>query len=285
MTVSLSPEGVERANPYLIEGPALISFSGGRTSAFMLWRILQAHGGTLPSDVHVTFANTGKEREETLRFVHECESRWCVRVTWLERAFDGGFALVDYNSASRDGEPFDALIAEKQALPNWQARWCTGELKVKPMIAYMEAHGHPPGTYREAIGLRRDEGARLLKMFERNEKDGRQCVAPLDKAGIRKADVMAFWQMQLFDLQLQPHEGNCDRCFLKGVGIQRILERARPRDGNWWIAAETRVGATFSKRQSYADIREQVRQTPDFFEPVGHEHDVECGLLCEPEAA
>ena len=75
------------ANPYRIEGPALISFSGGRTSAFMLFKILEAHGGTLPDDVHVCFANTGKEREETLRFVHECATRWGVRVRWLERAY------------------------------------------------------------------------------------------------------------------------------------------------------------------------------------------------------
>ncbi len=63
-------------NPYLITGPALISFSGGRTSAYMLWQILAAHGGQLPDDVHICFANTGKEREETLRFVHEC-GLWC----------------------------------------------------------------------------------------------------------------------------------------------------------------------------------------------------------------
>lgn len=59
-------------NPYFITGPALISFSGGRTSGYMLRHILDAHDGTLPDDVVVTFANTGKEREETLRFVHDC---------------------------------------------------------------------------------------------------------------------------------------------------------------------------------------------------------------------
>ena len=32
-------------NPYLIEGPAVISFSGGRTSGYMLKHILDAHGG------------------------------------------------------------------------------------------------------------------------------------------------------------------------------------------------------------------------------------------------
>jgi 3'-phosphoadenosine 5'-phosphosulfate sulfotransferase (PAPS reductase)/FAD synthetase len=102
-------------NPYFITGPALISFSGGRTSAFMLWNILQAHCGALPPDVVVAFANTGKEREETLRFVHECETRWGVRIRWLEyrdlsQAYlrkDSGveqsFEEVGFNSASRRG--------------------------------------------------------------------------------------------------------------------------------------------------------------------------------------
>ena len=64
------------SNPYKINGPALISFSGGRTSGFMLWNIIQAHGGTLPKDVYVTFANTGKEAPETLDFVHEIEQKF-----------------------------------------------------------------------------------------------------------------------------------------------------------------------------------------------------------------
>ena len=116
-------------NPYLLQGPAMISFSGGRTSAYMLHQILRAHGGTLPADVHVNFANTGKEREETLRFVHECGSRWGVHINWIEyRDNDAGFDLVGYNSASREGEPFQALIDKKKRLPNWQERWCTALL-------------------------------------------------------------------------------------------------------------------------------------------------------------
>ncbi len=59
-------------DPFLISGPAVISFSGGRTSAYMLWRILRAHGGALPDDVVVCFANTGREMSATLDFVREC---------------------------------------------------------------------------------------------------------------------------------------------------------------------------------------------------------------------
>ena len=74
----------EYLNPFLIDGPALISVSGGRTSHYMLKRILDAHGGVLPPDVFVAFANTGKERPETLDFVRECAERWSVKIHWLE---------------------------------------------------------------------------------------------------------------------------------------------------------------------------------------------------------
>ena len=46
-------------NPYLITGPAQIGISGGRTSGHMVYKILEAHGGALPSDVHLFFQNTG----------------------------------------------------------------------------------------------------------------------------------------------------------------------------------------------------------------------------------
>lgn len=71
-------------SPYQIAGPALISFSGGRTSGYMLRKILEAHGGRLPADVVVGFANTGKERRETLDFVRDCGEHWDVPVVWLE---------------------------------------------------------------------------------------------------------------------------------------------------------------------------------------------------------
>ena len=43
-------------NHYRVPRPAVISFSGGRTSAYMLRRIIDAYGGRLPSDIAVVFA-------------------------------------------------------------------------------------------------------------------------------------------------------------------------------------------------------------------------------------
>lgn len=51
------------SDPFKVDGLTAISFSGGRTSAYMLWRVLQAHGGALPDGVEVCFANTNKGGE------------------------------------------------------------------------------------------------------------------------------------------------------------------------------------------------------------------------------
>lgn len=274
------------SNPYLITGPALISFSGGRTSAFMLHEILRAHGGKLPDDVVVAFANTGKEREETLRFVHECGSRWGVHVAWLEwRDDDDQFEVVGFNSASRAGEPFDALIKKKKALPNGTARWCTSFLKIIPMHAYMKSLGLDVGTYREAVGLRHDEGRRLLTMYANNDRDGRKCVAPLSKARVVKADVMAFWRDQPFDLALRTWEGNCDLCFNKGRAIRERICRDTPAASTWWSDHEHATGKTFAMRESVDDIVGYVARTPMLFDDVDpvEEYDTECGLHCAPE--
>lgn len=278
-------------SPYKIEGPALISFSGGRTSAYMLHAILRAHDGKLPPDVHVVFANTGKEREETLRFVHECSVRWGVHAYWVEyRDNEAGFEQVGYNSASRNGEPFQALIDSKKRLPNWKERWCTDRLKVQPMTDFAASLGFVPGQYAEVIGLRYDEGLRVFKGMENAEKRGRKCVYPLAKAKATKnGHVMPFWREQPFDLGLEPWEGNCDLCFLKGRGIKKRIIRADPSRAAWWAANESKHKGKqergwFDKRDSVASLVEECRRSPELFEdPEDFEYDVECGLTCSPE--
>ena len=71
------------SDPFKITEPTVISFSGGRTSAYMLWRVLQSNNG-LPDEAIVCFANTGKEEEATLKFVNDCSVNWNVPIHWLE---------------------------------------------------------------------------------------------------------------------------------------------------------------------------------------------------------
>jgi 3'-phosphoadenosine 5'-phosphosulfate sulfotransferase (PAPS reductase)/FAD synthetase len=275
---------------YHVTGPALVSFSGGRTSGFMLHEILAAHGGVLPHNVRVAFANTGKEREETLRFVHQCSVRWGVHVHWLEwRDGKPGFYEVDYNSASRNGEPFAGLIAKKKRLPNWRERWCTQNLKITPLNGLAAAFGWKSGAYTEVIGLRYDEGHRILKGLANAEKYSRTVSYPLSKARITKADVLTFWRRQEFDLELKSWEGNCDLCFMKGRAIKKAILRRDASRADWWIAQESsqkgnRERAWFDRRDSVASLLAEVRQAPDLFDFVeDEEYDAECGLHCSPE--
>ena len=273
-------------SPYRIEGPALISFSGGRTSAFMLHEIIKAHGGQLPDDVVVAFANTGKEREETLRFVFECGSRWGVLIHWLQwLPRKPGFEEVGYNSAARNGEPFRDLIDRKQRPPNHMQRYCTEHLKVRTLMAFAASLGWT--SYLEVIGLRYDEGHRILKGLANAEKHGRRNSYPLSKAKVRKADVMEFWASQPFDLGLKPWEGNCDLCFLKGRRIRERIIRDQPDAVDWWITQETTprggkgVTGWFDKDISFAALADYVRRSPLLFDEIGDGgHDVECGLHC-----
>ncbi|WP_162173207.1 phosphoadenosine phosphosulfate reductase family protein [Rhodomicrobium udaipurense] len=265
----------------------MISFSGGRTSAYMLHEILRAHGGTLPDDVVVAFANTGKEREETLRFVRECGSRWGVHIHWLEwRNARPCFDEVGYNSASRNGEPFAALIAKKKRLPNWKERWCTGTLKVEPLHALAASFGWKPGEYVEVIGLRHDEGLRVLKGLDSAEKHGRRCLYPLAKAKVTKRNVMEFWARQPFDLGLRPYQGNCDLCFLKGRGLRKRIIRERPDLAGWWDEQERTTDQFFDRRDRVQALIAEVQSTPEFPDFSDEtEFDAECGLHCAWEAA
>jgi 3'-phosphoadenosine 5'-phosphosulfate sulfotransferase (PAPS reductase)/FAD synthetase len=304
------------SDPFFITGPALISFSGGRTSAYMLWRILQAHSGTLPDDVHVVFANTGKEREETLRFVHECGSRWGVRIRWVEWTDRVGrqvpaadrFVEVGFNSASRKGEPLKALIRRKRYLPNAVTRFCTAEAKIDTMKQFMIAQDY--GRWTNVVGLRHDEGHRLLKQYARNAagKERWRSYMPLDKAKVTKrGHVMPFWLgenvdprhlthplPQGFDLGLRDYEGNCDACMLKGFEVLAHQEREMPGYLDDWIEMEDIVtelgarpaGARFVTEYSYRQIKAHAqspllipldwRELPE----IG-----ECNTVCAGEAA
>ena len=234
------------ANKYKISGPAVISFSGGRTSAYMLHKILEAHNGKLPSDLTVCFANTGREMPQTLDFVQACSDNWNVQIHWLElRVVDKKFTTVevDNKTASMDGRPFSELIKKKNYLPNMIARFCTSELKVNRINDFVGE------GYSTVLGIRADEQRRVAKTRARPD-----AIVPLADAGVTKHDVYDFWQAQPFDLEL-PNEkgvnnlGNCDLCFLKGTGIKKSIIRDMPHLAEWWIAQEEKIGGKFRSDQ------------------------------------
>jgi len=243
---------IASSSPYSLDGPMCISFSGGRSSAYMLYQILQAHGGQLPDDVVVCFANTGKEMPQTLDFVQACSEQWGVTIVWLElsavrlarqegsKKFEYKTRVADYATASRNGEPFEALIKARQYLPNPVARFCTADLKVRRINDYLRGLGWD--EWDTAVGIRADEPRRAHKMLGKSD-NGEHKVLPLYWAGVTKETVAAYWKAQPFDLQLPNNNGttdwgNCDLCFLKGAKKKLSIIREKPELADWWAAQE-----------------------------------------------
>lgn len=277
-------------NPYKIEGAAHVSVSGGLTSHYMLRQILDAHGGALPPDVHALFCNTGKEREETLAFVSETSARWNVPIVWLEyvppsEGEDASFRVVTYDTASRRGEPFDALIEHRSkineaghsTLPNPVAPWCSSELKQRTMRRYMTSLGYEEWT--SVVGLRADERKRVARMQGRKAEGG-WIEMPLARAGVGVGDVAAFWAVQPFTLRLRAYEGNCDLCYKKAKWkIQKMMVE-RPELSAWWESAEKRTGTVFRQdRPRYVQLRRNA-QAQGFLDvgavDVDDEDDIPC---------
>lgn len=180
-------------SPFEMSGTTVVSFSGGRTSAYMLRQVLD--NNTDLGDLIVTFANTGKEHPATLDFVQECSMRWGVPIVWLEfRDDERGFAIFDYETASRDGEPFEALMRKRSYLPNPVTRFCTIDLKTRVIHKYLRMVGCSTEETPVAMmtGIRADEPRRVAKIRHRkttSESKHATMVTPLAEAGVGVQDV------------------------------------------------------------------------------------------------
>lgn len=224
----------------------VISNSGGRTSGYMTWLLIQE---SQPDDF-IIFCNTGKEREETLQFLLDQETNWGIKIHWLEFDLETKFREVTFETASRDGRPFSELITQKNYAPNPVTRFCTQELKIRVIKHFMQAKGIK--HWENIIGIRYDEIHRANQPTKSIWVNG----FPLVEKKITVEDVMKFWLTQPFDLQLKHYQGNCDLCFLKGNKKLIQLIRENPSDADWWIEQEKKIGGTFKKDVSFSSLRD-----------------------------
>ncbi len=214
---------------YPLKDRISISFSGGKTSAYMT-KMLLDHFRTHEPDreIIVTFANTGQEHEETLKFVDRCDKAFGFGVVWLEadvvhgKRVATGHRIVTFETASRNGEPFEEVI-KKYGIPNKMYNHCTRETKLAPMLSYHKSLGWKPGEYSVAIGIRADEVDRV-SMKTMKEGGFYPCV----DAGVTKDDVREWWIQQEFNLGIPEQLGNCTWCWKKSLRKLMTLTQTHP---------------------------------------------------------
>ena len=235
----------------------ICSFSGGRSSAMMAC--------DLPDALHI-FCNTGLEHPATYDFFRDCDEAWGLDVVWLEYSGKKSYKIVDYDSAARNGEPFEQLITDRKFLPNMVARFCTSELKVLTIHRYLK--DEKIDEYDMAVGIRGDEPRRLARMRADEKKEN--YLYPISWAS--EKDVHDFWQKQGFDLKLPDAavnlQSNCVLCFLKGGKIKAsiIANDETGTVADWWIGQEKKIGGRFrSDQPSYAEMKIIARDQTDLF--------------------
>ena len=275
----------------------IVSFSGGRTSAYMMWWLYNEWPERNEWEMITVFANTGKEVEGTLFFVDECSQEWDIPIVWVEskckdenrkpfseKGWSVKHKIVTYETASRNGEPFEEMIS-LLGIPSSSAPFCSKQLKRLAIEDYAKSIGWK--DYKVAIGLRLDEDRPL---------DLKRCMYPLifDNP-VNKLFVNIWWLNQSFNLDIDPDLGNCDGCWKKSDLVLARIMIKKPKVFDWWENMTTKygyldprskeIGQSFNfyrGNKSVADIREMAKMSQaelkqlSMFEPIDP-----CNESCE----
>ena len=218
----------------------VVMTSGGRTSMFLAKYIKE--NPKYENNLFV-FLNTGKEKEETLSFIDKCDKEWNLNILWLEASivYEKGvgttYKVIDFNTASRNGEPFEDML-KKYPLPNNMASNCTRELKQRPIDSYIRENFSDFDVYR-IIGIRADEEHR-----KSNNAIKDKILYPLcDELRIDQKFIRNWWDKQSFDLNLKDYEGNCDLCFKKSLKKRLTIIKENPSIADWWQEMENKYSS------------------------------------------
>lgn len=228
--------------------PLVISFSGGRTSAMMTKYLLAKYTGK--REILVIFANTGREHEETLQFVNNCDLHFKFNTVWIEAVQHhgkrkcAGYKVVTFETANRDGAPFEDMI-KKYGIPNIDFPHCSRELKGNPVKSYI-VDICKWLDYEIAIGYRFDEPKRYKK------PKPKQVYPFVHEYPVTKLKVNQWWLKQAFDLDMSrfnsecrpfpEYMGNCDKCWKKAKRKLLTLILENRDNADWWNEMEMKYG-------------------------------------------
>jgi len=220
----------------------LISFSGGETSGYMLYYLTNLWEGRHECEFLVVFANTGEENEETLEFVKKCGEAFNVDIVWVEAlvTMEMGVGtkhkIVDFDTASRNGEPFEAII-KKYGIPNQAFPHCNREMKLNPIHSYVKSIGWDKG-YKTAIGIRYDEIDRIV-----SDRKKYNVIYPLiEYKKMTKPKINFWWSQQEFRLNLKSYQGNCKTCWKKSIRNLSKIAQDNPEHFDFFKKMEKKYG-------------------------------------------
>ena len=165
------------------------------------------------------------------------------------------------------GQTFDEVIAQRRGLPNVSQRYCTTEMKIKPMLQWhFETINEPTQT---RIGFRVTEQRRAKNMIEKQNEEGlmiskvivgkhkngnnkwnsnyrwQRPEFPLIRDAIRKDDIVNFWKDKPVRFAWQ---NNCVGCFHRDPIMLNHISKRFPEKFDWFIDQEKKAGEILTKK-------------------------------------
>jgi hypothetical protein len=198
-------------------------------------------------------ANTSKEREESLEFMHKCDVHYNLNMIWLEAEFHAkGIGvtprIVEYKDLKRKGEVFEEGI-KKLGIPSKVNKWCNRDMKLE----ILRKHANTifgKNNYSVAVGIRADEIDRITKDYKENN-----IFYPLIDHKISSRDRNKFWKEQPISITIPAFKGNCDLCFAKSNRKLITIIKEEPDKAFWWDSMIKKYGKIeIEGKPSYNDL-------------------------------
>ena len=200
----------------------VVSFSGGRTSAYLVWLIEKTKKAG--EKIVYIFMDTGAEHQKTYDFVRAVAKNFGVEIICLrvcitpELGKANGYKLIPIDEIGPDLKPWSGMV-KKYGVPYFGGAFCTDRMKLGPFTKYCNEH-FGKGNYETWLGIRADEPNRLSK------KDGIRYLAEI--SDLDKQDVIDWWRKQDFDLGIDEWLGNCVFCMKKSDLKLAAAQRDEP---------------------------------------------------------
>lgn len=199
------------------------------------------------------------------------------------------------------GLPFEDIIDNKKAyLPNMMTRYCTTEMKMKPIFEWWQSELGEVVEMR--IGYRANETKRVDRMVSQLNEDGvseMRTIIGRTKTGTRNRWGMIAWRVPSFPLVgkgilqkditdywndnrdvdfKQGYYNNCVGCFHRNPLFLNKMAQEHPNKMEWFAKQEERTGNTFINGTQYKDIIQYKPQAELSFDDFNDCDSGYCGL-------
>ena len=207
-----------------------ISFSGGRTSAYMV-AVIHEIAKKKGWDVHHIFMDTGAEHPKTYEFIRNIVKYWGIEIVCLRLLAHpvlgkaNSYKKIAVEDLKPDLKPWKSMIM-KYGTPSIAGPYCTARMKTEQMINYCNKT-FGKDNYISWVGMRIDE-PRRLKL-----KPGVRYLAEI--SDFEKEDILDWWAKQPFNLGIEEWLGNCVFCVKKSIKKLALAAKDEPEEARRFI--------------------------------------------------